>query len=382
MKIAFASGSPNSGLLIILLGFGMVLTPGPCALNAAPGNDGRGLPNSPQHPPVRTYATVFNPASQKKVSSESPLWSISLKKFEPCSGCQSGESFTFDVRKKDTGVVSQFTIVNETAQVDEIHVVNSARVAIIGRALPNTSVVNVVELRSGKILDRFLCGWPSVSPDGRLVAYIKFFPSHMGYGYSMSDEYLVYDLSAMREDNRVGFNKGNPEDTTNVGLPIYPNGSLNTVNDNIISGVYSNVHTISSDGFFWLDGKDTVAFVDQWEGVNRLVVANIENGVQKRVVDVYPIKTLTLVDLPACEGKIAHSDLERWSKNPGAIVHITDILISPENSRNLRLYLSQQPCLTSTTLDIPLRTRPGPRVQGRDKRLDHEAEVPPILASE
>jgi hypothetical protein len=112
------------------------------------------------------------------------------------------------------------------------------------------------------------------------------------------------------------------------------------------------VHWMTSDGFFWLDQLDAVAFVDRWQGVSSLVVADVSGGIQRPRVHAYPIDAARVVDLPGCKSKVAPSDFEAWSKEPSVLIHVTDIQVSSQNPRFVRLKFSPHACLDTDHLDI------------------------------
>jgi hypothetical protein len=274
---------------------------------------------------------------------------IALKRTEPCLTCPAQRAFLFEVKRRAKGTASEFRIANDTAQIDQVYAVNNERAAIVGRIQSSTTIVNLVDVNTGKLLDEFWCFDPSVSPDGRFVAYGKVFPLHFVPGVSY--EYLVYDLTAVPEHNRTPTNKGRTANRVDVGWPVYPVGLSNGSDDNILSD-QALAHFISSDGFFWLDKSDTVAFVDRWQGANRLVVADVSVGIQQPRVSVYPIETAAVVDLPACKSKVAPSDFEALSKDPSTLITVTSIETLPEIPHSLRLSLSPHPCLATTMLDV------------------------------
>ncbi len=71
----------------------------------------------------------------------------------------------------------------------------------------------------------------------------------MGYEYWTSDQYLVYDLTAAPEENRTPANRSRPTDPYNAGWPVYPEGSKNTANDNILLlSEKAAAHSMFSDG--------------------------------------------------------------------------------------------------------------------------------------
>lgn len=294
---------------------------------------------------------AFRPDLQRKLSAQSDRWAVSLTRWKACPEAFGNWCYFFRVEDKLNHTVAAFRLANQTAQVDALSIVGGSRVAVLGRALPILAIVTVVDLPSGKEIDRFVCGGPVPSPDGRFVVYGKFVPAHPGYEWSPSAEYLIYDLTASAEGNRTPPNRGRPLDPYDVGWPVYPEGAKNISGDNLFEGHDVPVHS-SASWFFWLDKSSTVAFVDRWQGVNRLVVADVSGGIQRPKVHAYPFDTGAVVDLPACKSKVAPSDFEAWSKDPSTLISVTDIHASPETSHSLRLRFSPHPCLATTTLDV------------------------------
>jgi hypothetical protein len=304
--------------------------------------------------------SAFRPDSQRKLSAASDRWAVSLTGWKACPEALSNWCYFFRIEDRLHHTVTEFRLANQTAQVDAISIVSVTRVAILGRALPTLAIVTVVDLLSRKEIDRIVCAGPSLSPDRRFFVYLKFVPAHPGYEWSPSAEYLVYDLAASAEDNRTLPNRSRPLEPYDVGWPLYPEGVKNLPGDNMFEGHSVPTHEMSSDWFFWLSRQDTVAFVDRWQGVNSLVVADVSEGVQHPRVSVYPIDASAAVDMPACKSKVAPSDFKAWSESPATLIQVTDIRVSPEDPHALRLQFSPQPCLGTGHLDIhvdPATTR-------------------------
>lgn len=155
-------------------------------------------------PLTQTYSAAYNPNVQGPAFAESREFKLSLEGTGNCERCAGGKSFLFKVSKKANQETWSFSVADEMAQIDEVHIVNSSRVVVVGRATPHASLVHLVDFTSGKVLDKFLCYRPRVSPDSRFVAYVKFYPEHLATPYSLTDEYLVYDLTVSPMDNREG----------------------------------------------------------------------------------------------------------------------------------------------------------------------------------
>ena len=95
------------------------------------------------------------------------------------------------MRHNRRGTRTAFTIRFETAQFDEIAIVNSSRAIGLGSVSGTVRSVNVVDLEANSGRDSFYCHFPSIY--GRFSAYVKFAPRHPS-PLVWSFVYLVYDV--------------------------------------------------------------------------------------------------------------------------------------------------------------------------------------------
>jgi len=166
----------------------------------------------------------------------------------------------------------------EMAQVDEIRRAVSGKLVVRGMVNGAGSEIAVVDVASAKLLDRFVCYLPSISPDGRYIAFIKFYPAHFTEG--ADDHYMLYDLARSAEGNRPA---GVPaEDWDTVGFCLYPIGVGNQSADNLRRP--EGTRHMSRSGFFW-SAHGQVAFADQVEGEPdvRVLLVTVEDGVAGRI---------------------------------------------------------------------------------------------------
>lgn len=289
---------------------------------------------------------------QLQLSAKSPRWRVSLEAWQPLSWPP--RQFTFEVENRMTGARSQFKLHGWTGgsqallleQIDELSIFRG-RLLILGRVGANFSEADVAELPSGRVLDRFPCFRPALSPGRRFLAFVKDFPGHPG-PVSINDVYLVYDLAASPQLNR---SRARPGAVVEAGLPVFPPGAVNTAGSNIVPGANAQVHSMVSRWLFWL-GSDEFAFVDRWHDVNSLVVADLSGGVRHPRVTVRKIDTSRLVDFATCADRAAPSDLERWKESPGILIYVQDIQKVPRKPGWARLTLLPNECLKTTTFDI------------------------------
>lgn len=300
------------------------------------------------------YGSMFGHPFQRTVSARTQDWNVTLDKWESCPAIAlSHECFYFQAQELVSMRPVQFRLANETAQVDALTVISGNRVAILGRATSNLALVTLVSLPSGRISDRFFGFWPAISPDARYVTFVKWFPLHPGFGVSVSDEFLVYDLDKEPVENRTPPDRGASSEPYDVGWPIYPPNASNTPGDNVLEGHDAPVHRLASDGFFWISDHQ-VAFVDRWSGENTLVIADLANGPKHPLVTARQIPTQSLVNLSGCANKAAPSDLKRWEGDPSILIHVSNISPLPQRLGWLRLTFTRQACLVSPSLDMQI----------------------------
>ncbi|MGH9451734.1 MAG: hypothetical protein ACRD11_14550 [Terriglobia bacterium] len=314
--------------------------------------------DEPGHPPPRSYASFFG--RQLPIVGESPEWALTLVGWDPQKW--PARRFSFRLENKRTG--SSFPLkfsawaspppALKVDQIDQIDIVDDTRALVLGRSAANFSEAAIIQLPSGRLLDQFLCLMPLVSPDHRFLAYVKPFPGHPG-PVDITNEYIVYDLTTSPSANRIKLIPGVAYD---AGIPVYPPGATNAAGE-FIAHSASSAHVIASRGFFWLGRSDTLAFIDRWEGVNRLVLADVGAGVRGARVTVRPLSTSIFVNLSGCQRRVSASDFKNWSSHPASLVDVTDIQICPAKPGCLRLCLYPQPCLATTSVDVQVVSSPA-----------------------
>lgn len=307
--------------------------------------------------PPPSYASFFG--RQRPVEGESREWRIRLAAWSPSKWPP--QRFTFSVKNNITGATYRLTFPGwaspsrslRVAQVDEIDPLGHDRALILGRLDANLPVANVVALPSGALLDHFLCLWPALSPDKRFLAFVKPFPGHPG-PVSITNEYLIYDLARGPAYNRPHFKPGR---VYGAGWPIYPPGATNAAGENMVPGLAAPGHRLSSSRLFWL-GPATLAFTDYYDGVDRLVVARIPRGIRAPVVHTVALRPSEILDLGRCKKAIAPSDFSRWSRDPAALIQVTQISPAPAEAGAACLFFSARlepsSCFRVTNLKVGL----------------------------
>jgi hypothetical protein len=168
-----------------------------------------------------------------------------------------------------------FDLPFEMAQVDEIRRGFGGKLIVRGMVNGSGSEIVLVDPRSNKLLDKFLCGLPSPSPDGRrYIAFIKFYPLH--FAGNIEDHYMLYDVAKDSKENRPS---GFVGDWINVGVPVYPFQIGNKQGDNVELPDGPIHHGVSS-GFFWKPDSTQFLFADRLEPQNEssLILVDIDRN--------------------------------------------------------------------------------------------------------
>jgi len=229
--------------------------------------------------------TPFDPLRSRALHSKLGDREVSLVGTSKCAECTSGMRHT--IRLTTGKAYRDFELKNETVQIDQLVLTRHGKIVVIGRVLPSTSIVTLLDTASGSVLDMFFCFDPSLSPDGSYISFVKVYPAHFVQGESA--QYELYRVAWSAEENR---GPGIPvSDFTNVGQPIYPTNALNKSNDNLNLGE-SDRHHLGSSDFFWLSDQ-TVVFGDHYSG--RLNLVRVALGetieVSSTPLDITPPKT-------------------------------------------------------------------------------------------
>jgi WD40-like Beta Propeller Repeat len=142
------------------------------------------------------------------------------------------------------------------------------RIIVIGDIGASVSRVMVISVDTGVVTDSFDAFYPAVSPDGRFIAFIKFYPPHGATG--TEDHLMLYDMTKGVVTNRpTGVRRDNRID---VGQNVYP-GNGNKENDNV--GVPDRLSHQSPGLTFWSPDSRKLAFIDQTQEVLRLVLVRV-----------------------------------------------------------------------------------------------------------
>ena len=153
--------------------------------------------------------------------------------------------------------------------IDQICSLKNGRIVVFTET-GGASGIYVLDVVTHSLVDSFAGYDPVMSPDQRWIASRKAYPAHF-MELSVSEEYLLYDLSKSPSQNRA---EGVAlEDEGNVGIPVFPPGRKNTDGDHI--GLPKEQLHGSGSSFFWSPDGKALAFVDGLMGQVSLVLVQI-----------------------------------------------------------------------------------------------------------
>jgi hypothetical protein len=175
------------------------------------------------------------------------------------------------------------------------------RIIVIGDIGASVSRVMIISGATGAATDSFDAFNPAVSPDGRFIAFVKFYPPHSATG--TEDHHMLYDMTKSGVANRpAGVGLDNRFD---VGLNVYP-GNGNKENDNL--GVPDGLSHQSPSLIFWSPDSAKLAFADQTQLLKLVLVkvAGADAGAAPSAV------TMTIDGTSVCAAPLAGNPCEAY----------------------------------------------------------------------
>jgi hypothetical protein len=145
----------------------------------------------------------------------------------------------------------------------------SGKATVIVRTTGSSYQAIIVDMLGARTVDLFDCLLPSVSPDGRYIAFVKFFPSH--FVTDAEWHYMMYDLKKTPAQNRPP--NIQVSDTVTVGWPLFPVGIGNAPGDNV--NLNRAVHVAAMDSFFWSNDSSRLVFADRFEDTFSVVMVQL-----------------------------------------------------------------------------------------------------------
>ena len=167
----------------------------------------------------------------------------------------------------------EISLPDEMAQVDDIERAPANRAVVLGWATGSVNAIAILDLKNSRVNDFFLGYMPMLSPDGRYVVFVKFFPPH-GYDDKTGpeDHYMLYDVTLAASQNRPS--RIAASNLYVAGTTVYPPNIGNRDGDNtrIDSG---NEHFSAMQEFSWAPGSDRIVFADKYKKALVLVMVRI-----------------------------------------------------------------------------------------------------------
>jgi len=160
----------------------------------------------------------------------------------------------------------------EMAQLSEVRPVYGNRIVAIGLANSAISVVTIIDRKKGEVIDTFWCYKPSISPDGRWIAFQEFFPAH--FTEIVETKFRVYAISLGAKGNRPGITDISNE-TQLVGTVVYPLPSLGQEADTSDTSID---HVVGGTFFWWPQSEQFIFQIDEGKSLNLVLVKLRKNG--------------------------------------------------------------------------------------------------------
>jgi len=261
--------------------------------------------NSPEHKPViqkRVGELLFDPPHPAPVSYQDDEISLRLDFNRPRLGI---------VVQKKGGSQQEISLPDEMAQVDEILRGPANRALVAGWVSGDVHAMTVLDLQTLNVSDFFYSYMPTVSPNGRYIAFIKFYPPH-GYDDTSGpeDHYMVYDLTRTASQNRpAGIAASRPDV---VGTTVYPPNIGNRQTDNMRIPQGEN-HSAAMQSFYWGPDSDRFLFADKYQGALMLLMARVNGANGHSSVDRLEIPQAELCAktyMQACDLQLATAEFD------------------------------------------------------------------------
>lgn len=222
-----------------------------------------------QEKPLTGPVLTFDPAHQKPLSYEDESVQVTL--------VVGRERNSLRILERATTAQKLVPLPEEMAQADEIRKVIKNKLLVRGMVNGSGSEIVVIDLASARVIDKFLCYQPSVSPDGHYIAFVKFYPAH--FAGNTEDHYMLYDLDKKSEENRPTGVPG--DDWKNVGSNVYPIGIGNRVGDNV-ELPEGHLHE-SRSGFYWNSNGREFLFADQVNSSNEIDLVLVDIRADRKI---------------------------------------------------------------------------------------------------
>lgn len=173
------------------------------------------------------------------------------------AGRASDGFWSYAISATHDGVSKSVTISSVIQQAFELHVTDAIeRATVVGWASSGgVYAFNVVDLTNGSLLAQVPCYKPEVSPSGRYIAFVQWFPPHFSNVARQTAVYRIVDIASVQRETAPLL--------TNyfAGSAVYPKQPPGIAR-NSTSTDTSQIHQIVGE-FVWKDDAH-VSFVDDY----------------------------------------------------------------------------------------------------------------------
>ncbi|MGC2108551.1 MAG: hypothetical protein WA655_03480 [Candidatus Korobacteraceae bacterium] len=189
------------------------------------------------------------------------------------------DEITVESRKDDNSIVLSITsdhgqkkdvpLPAGIIQIQEIRRY-ADRLIVVGDIAAAASQVVIINVNNSTVADSFLDFYPVISPDGRFIAFVKWFLPHFNTGPGVPEDHeMLYDMTKSALGNRPAGVA--PDDDINVGFNVYP-GNGNKDGDNYVPERLA--HTLRG-GTFWSPNSTKLVFPDEAQSSLKLVLVTV-----------------------------------------------------------------------------------------------------------
>lgn len=171
-----------------------------------------------------------------------------------------------------------------------------------------STIIHLIDTQSMKAYDKIACYQPQASPNGRYIAYHRFFYPH-GLPGSDSLVVLVYDLMRSPEENRLQPSADYGSEQL-VGWPVYPDEHVKAGKYVVPEEENDTFWQYISSPFLWSPDSLSILFFTFKGEQTYFVKVDINDGLDRPGTSEYAVKTVDFLrtDLTDAEISFARND--------------------------------------------------------------------------
>ncbi|MCK4256882.1 hypothetical protein KAX35_08340 [candidate division WOR-3 bacterium] len=207
--------------------------------------------------------------------------------------------YLFEVSDKSSGEIRQFVLEEGTHKPIEKYLLkleflrdDRLSVKIKWRGRPDAATcIYIVDLGNAKLIDKFCCRSPTLSPSKQFWVCEMWYPPH-GLPSSATSVVLIYDMERSPTENRVPVKGYTKWPKTQVGLPIYPALYVEARAYVLLEQQHwpaSWRYHIASP-FLWSEDEKKVLFLCTHHERTHIVKVDLSSGIEKPMIFELPIK--------------------------------------------------------------------------------------------